>query len=462
MNSRPKRIRWGWIVVVILILVLEGQHSWPHLNAMSNFESHDEAALTATLIAMPMGQLRGMAYGPFREGQSPERGVYPTLSEVRQDMPLLKLVANGIRTYGCRHLETVITATREVSLPLTLGIWLSGNSEEDRAEIECAVSQVQANPHIASIVVGNESILSGWLTVTQVCSYTLEVQERTGLPVITAEPWHVWVNNPNLAACVDYLLIHIHPYWECQPIENAVAFVQEKYEQVSTQYADKVVIIGETGWPTAGTGREDHCGSMPAPSPEQQSLFAADFLNWAEQEGVEFYYFGAFDEPWKCEGERPEVECHWGIYDTDRVPKPARDLFVSHRLCLPLVVSHYLPPPVPRVQITSPIDGARVVADSAEAITVTGRVDNVASTGWYLTFSVFSPYLNRWFPQELVIASPYPSGTWQAYPIYLKYSPTNHGIEVVLHNTSGNTIAADYVEVVKVAAALAAPVLKDH
>ena len=115
---------------------------------------------------------------------------------------------------------------------------------------------------------------------------------------------------------------------ECQSIENAVAFVQEKYEQVSTQYADKVVVIGETGWPTAGTGREDHCGPMPTPSPEQQSLFAADFLNWAEQEGVEFHYFGAFDEPWKCEGERPEVECHWGIYDTDRVPKPAQRWFI--------------------------------------------------------------------------------------------------------------------------------------
>jgi exo-beta-1,3-glucanase (GH17 family) len=290
---------------------------------------------------MPTEHLKGMAYGPFREGQNPEQGIYPTLSQVRQDMPLLKLVSKGIRTYGCRHLEMVITATREISMPLTLGIWLGGNPEQDSAEIACAVDQVQANPHVTSIVAGNESILVGRLTVAQVCTYTQQVRESTGLPVTTAEPWHIWIDYPNLAACVDYLLVHIHPYWECQPIENAAAFVQEKYEQVSTQFPDKAIVIGETGWPTAGTGREVYCGPMPALSLEQQSQFAADFLEWAEQEGVDFYYFEAFDEPWKCEGGRAEVECHWGVYGTDRAPKLARDLFLSPRLYLPMVVSRH-------------------------------------------------------------------------------------------------------------------------
>jgi exo-beta-1,3-glucanase (GH17 family) len=339
MNKKVRR--WGLVALALLILVLGSRHSRPRFHAASNFGGQDRAVLTATWAAMPTEHLEGMAYGPFREGQSPEQGTYPTLSEVRQDMPLLKLVSNGIRTYGCQHLETVITATREISLPLTLGVWLSGNPEQDSAEIACAVNQVQANPHIASIVVGNESILAGQLTVTQVCTYTQQVRESTGLPVTTAEPWHIWANHSDLTACVDYLLIHIHPYWECQPSENAATFVQEKYEQVSTQYPDKAVVIGETGWPTAGTGREAHCGPMPALSLEQQSQFAADFLEWAEQEEVDFYYFEAFDEPWKCEGGRPEVECHWGIYNTDRMPKAARDHFLLHRSYLPVVESHY-------------------------------------------------------------------------------------------------------------------------
>jgi exo-beta-1,3-glucanase (GH17 family) len=282
-----------------------------------------------------------MAYGPFREGQSPEWGIYPSLGEVRQDMPLLKLISNGIRIYGCQRLDPVITATREISLPLSLGAWLSGNPGEDSTEIACVVNQAQANPHITSIVVGNESVLFDRLTVTQICTYTQQVRESTDLPVTIAEPWHVWVDKPNLASCVDYLLVHIHPYWECQSIENAVVFVQEKYRQVSTQYSGKTIVIGETGWPTTGTGREVHCSAMPTPSPEQQSLFAAEFLDWAEREDVEFYYFGAFDEPWKCLEGRAEVECHWGIYDTDREPKLAQFWFIPYQLWLPLVLNRH-------------------------------------------------------------------------------------------------------------------------
>jgi exo-beta-1,3-glucanase (GH17 family) len=331
-----KYIRLGCLVLVIPTLMLGRPILWAQLH--SNFDNRDEAVFTAIVGATQTEQLRGLAYGPFREGQSPEWGIYPTLAEVRQDMPLLKLVANGIRIYGCQHSETVITATREVSLPLMLGAWLSGNPAADSIEIACAVSQAQANPHITSVVVGNESILSGQLTATQVCTYIQQVRNATGLPVTTAEPWHIWTSNPSLATCVDYLLVHIHPYWECQPIENAVAFVQEKYGLVKSQYPGKTVVIGETGWPTAGTGRESYCDPMPTPSPEQQSLFAANFLNWAAQNDVDFYYFEAFDEPWKCEGGRPEVECHWGVYDTNRAPKPAQRWFIPYQLWLPIVL----------------------------------------------------------------------------------------------------------------------------
>jgi len=328
---------WQWLGLVVLALFLGSQPLMAHFH-MPTAYGHSQVTRQIGQPTSPISYLRGMAYGPFREGQSPELGIYPTLSEVQQDMSLLRLVANGIRIYGCQHLETVVTATQEISLPLALGAWLSGDSGADRAEIECAVGQAQANPHITSLVVGNESILRGELTVTQVCSYTQEVRERTGLLVTTAEPWHIWVDHPDLAACVDYLMIHIHPYWECQPIENAMAFVQEKVGLVTTQYPGKRVVIGETGWPTAGTGREAHCGPMPTVSPEQQVLFAGEFLSWAKQEGVDSYFFDAFDEPWKCESGRPEVECHWGIYDTDRVPKLARYLFVPHRVWLPIVL----------------------------------------------------------------------------------------------------------------------------
>ena len=331
------RLGWLRLGAVVLALWLAGRS----LRADGPLPGPTGDPRVAGQVTQPAGSpelLKGMAYGPFREGESPELGIYPTLAEVQQDMPLLGLVANGIRTYGCQNLETVVTATLEIGLPLALGAWLSGDPEADRAEIECAVGAAQASPSVTSLVIGSESILRGQLTPAQVCGYLQEVRDRTGLPVTTGEPWHVWADFPDLAACADFLLIHIHPYWECQTIENAAAFVQEKYGVVSTLYPGRRVVIGETGWPTEGTGRESHCGPMPAPTPEQQVSFASQFLSWAEQERIEFYFFDAFDEPWKCESGRPEVECHWGIYDTGRAPKPARTLFVAHRVLLPLAL----------------------------------------------------------------------------------------------------------------------------
>lgn len=58
------------------------------------------------------------------------------------------------------------------------------------------------------------------------------------------------MEHPILAENVDFLLIHIHPYWNGVDIENAAQYVVEKYYTVMQAYPEKEIIIGETGWPT--------------------------------------------------------------------------------------------------------------------------------------------------------------------------------------------------------------------
>ena len=330
--------RRGVLILTLCTLVLGFGSSFARQS--TNLSPNPQALKQAMKRTVRSEKLSGMAYGPFREGQSPERGLYPTLDEVRQDISLLKRVSNGIRTYGCRHLETVVTASKEASLNLALGAWLSGNPLEDQAEIDCAVNQAQLSPNIVSIVAGNESIFNNWLSVAKVCTYVQYLREHTNLPITTAEPLHIWWDHTDLASCVDYLLVHIHPYWECQSIENAVSSVQTRYDQIPSRYPDKRIVIGETGWPSAGTGREEPCGPMPTPSPEEQSRFACGFLEWSENERVDHYFFEAFDEPWKCEDGRPQVECHWGIYYKDRTPKPPVRCFLPFWIWLPLTLNH--------------------------------------------------------------------------------------------------------------------------
>jgi exo-beta-1,3-glucanase (GH17 family) len=39
-------------------------------------------------------------------------------------------------------------------------------------------------------------------------------------------------------------------------------------------------------------------------------------MQWAEDEGIEVFYFAAFDEAWKV-GAEGDVGAYWGLWDKD-------------------------------------------------------------------------------------------------------------------------------------------------
>ena len=43
------------------------------------------------------------------------------------------------------------------------------------------------------------------------------VKREVSVPVTTAEVWDVWLDHPELVSAVDYLAVHILPYWEGIP-----------------------------------------------------------------------------------------------------------------------------------------------------------------------------------------------------------------------------------------------------
>ena len=68
-----------------------------------------------------------------------------------------------------------------------------------------------------------------------------------------------------VAAAVDFITIHILPYWEDFPIpaRNAAAHVEAIRPQVVAAFPGKEILIGEVGWPSAGRMRE---GALPSPA----------------------------------------------------------------------------------------------------------------------------------------------------------------------------------------------------
>ena len=79
-----------------------------------------------------------------------------------------------------------------------------------------------ANPDVKQIMVGNETILRGDMTVPELMADIDQVKAQTHVPVSTAEPWHVWLQHPELANSVDFITVHLLPYWEGVPENIAV------------------------------------------------------------------------------------------------------------------------------------------------------------------------------------------------------------------------------------------------
>lgn len=286
------------------------------------------------LMALPTSAcLYGIAYGPYRDGQSPD-SVQPTGAEVHDDLVQLRGLTNRIRTYGSSGPGTSI-AEEAASLGFDVSAGASLSQDKSANERELAAAIDLANRGLArSIIVGNETLLSGTLTANELLGYIRRVKAAvpSAVSVTTAEPWSVWMASPELVSQVDYLLVHIHPFWEGIPIDEAARYVVDKYFEVQTVSNGKLVIIGETGWPSGGTPLGNS-----VPSEENQQRFIQEFTALANQYAIPFYFFSAYDEEWKWSEGRDSADptpfqdrtfsgrfagSSWGILQSNGTIKP--------------------------------------------------------------------------------------------------------------------------------------------
>ena len=169
-----------------------------------------------------------------------------------------------------------------------------------------------ASGSVTRILVGNESLLRGDLSVPELVGYLREVRQRTGKPVSTAEPWSVWLSNPGLAQHVDFIAIHVLPYWEETTTDAALAYAIDKIEGVRKRFPGKPVVVAEVGWPSDGRQRWNL-----KPSPATQATSCAASLTIPSGQGSRAFLMEAFDGPWKYTIEG-RVGAYWGLFDANR------------------------------------------------------------------------------------------------------------------------------------------------
>jgi exo-beta-1,3-glucanase (GH17 family)/cellulose synthase/poly-beta-1,6-N-acetylglucosamine synthase-like glycosyltransferase len=274
------------------------------------------AATNGTLELIDAPPLvRGFAYSGYQLDQSPLDKKYPSSAELMRDLRMLHNYTNRIRTYGSLELAEIPALASRLGMKVTAGAWLQGNDGDNRREIAALETQVATYPQIERVIIGNEALLRADLTVEQMIGYLDEVRENVNVPVSTAEPWHVWLKNPELVRHVDFITVHLLPYHEGVPADKAVEYAFQRYQELMEKYPRKKIVIGEIGWPSEGPA----IGAAVA-SKVNQAQFVREFLAKTAYQNYDYYLMEAIDQPWKVKVEG-WAGAYWGMFDGKRQMK---------------------------------------------------------------------------------------------------------------------------------------------
>ncbi len=267
-------------------------------------------------------KIAGVSFSPIRSDQDPTAEKFPSIAEIDADLALLAGDVTGVRTYTVQAtMAEVPRLATTHGLSVTLGAWINDQADFNAAELDRLVRTYSKNHRqIVRVIVGNESVHREDQTVDQVIGHIRTVKQSVSAPVSTAEPWYLWLDHPELVDAVDFIAVHLLPYWEGVSLNNAVNYVFQRYRQLQAAYPTKPIVVTEVGWPSHGRRLHDAVAT-----PANQARFLRRFLATAEREGLVYYLMEAFDQPWKSKLEG-QAGAHWGIYNAAREAKFA---FVS-------------------------------------------------------------------------------------------------------------------------------------
>jgi exo-beta-1,3-glucanase (GH17 family) len=259
-------------------------------------------------------RIHGISFSPYVEGQGP--GTEISEAQIRERLAFIQPYVNWVRSFSCKEgNELIPRIAAENGLKNMVGIWLDDDLEQNEVEITNGIEIAKAG-HADILAVGNEVLLRGDVSEDQLLEYIRRVKEAApDTEVGYVDAYFEFVDHPRVTEACDVLLANCYPFWEGCPAEYALLYMKEMYRKVVNVANGKKVIISETGWPNVGTPTE---GSVP--SFENAIKYFIDACQWAEQDGIEIFYFSSFDETWKVDAEG-DVGAYWGLWDKDGSPK---------------------------------------------------------------------------------------------------------------------------------------------
>lgn len=297
------------LLFALVVVAIVGAWSW----------LGDGIAMPPSPLA-PDEKLFCISYAPFRGSQNPlDASTHIPAAQIDDDLARLARVTNCVRTYSVDHgLDQIAGLAAKHGLQVMQGVWLTIDRQKNRAQIDTAIALAKRYPDvIRALVVGNEVLLRGEMAGTDLAVVIGQVKSAVTIPVTYADVWEFWLRHPEVYAAVDFVTIHILPYWEDFPIAagDAATHVDSIRKRIFAAFPAKEILIGETGWPSAGRMR-----GRALPSPANQARMLHEVLAAAKRGHYRVNVIEAFDQPWK-RWQEGTVGGHWGLYD-DRARAP--------------------------------------------------------------------------------------------------------------------------------------------
>ena len=280
---------------------------------------------------------------PFQD-PPPTPPDFVSKTKIENLLAIIQPHTSWVRTFGAESgLEEIPEVAHTMGLEVAMGVFLGPDPTVNANQISNLITKATAG-FVDIAVVGNETQVFGALDEAQLVQYLKDVRQQLDdaglmdIQVTTAEPFGTFVNSQpgsifntdgslkkmDIIANVDVVFLNIYPFFEDGiEITEAVNKLEDLYQaavySINDAFPDenKTVVISETGWPSAGDPPE--IGGVP--SLENAVQYLTESTQWAEDNGVDLFYFEAFDEEWKGPG---DFEKHFGIWEANgqlKVPK---------------------------------------------------------------------------------------------------------------------------------------------
>ncbi|KAF9891165.1 hypothetical protein FE257_004729 [Aspergillus nanangensis] len=268
----------------------------------------------------------------------------PSQNNVTRDMAVLSQLTNTVRLYGtdCNQTEMVLHAIDRLELKdmkLWLGVWIDTNDTTNARQVK-QLYNILDNADDLSIfkgaIVGNEALYRAGSdkqsAQTKLVGYMDDVrdhfkQHNIDLPIATSDLGDNW--NEALAAKSDAVMSNVHPFFAGVEVDVAASWTWSFWNNHNlplTQGTKKKQIISEVGWPSGGgndCGQGANCPNDSAGSVagiDEMNQFMSDWICQALDNGTDYFWFEAFDEPWKVQYNTKDEqwEDKWGLMDAAR------------------------------------------------------------------------------------------------------------------------------------------------